>query len=183
MRLFGKKKSIPPIVDLHSHLIPGIDDGFQSLEDVLEALRIFRSMGYEKIITTPHIHPKYPNTADRILQGLQSVNQIAAKYDIGVEVEAAAEYYVDENFLSMIENDEKLLSFGDRFVLVETSFLNKPLFFENLMFQLLSKGYRPVFAHPERYRYLEGQIDWLMELKEMGVEHIYNFYGTTKARY
>lgn len=156
-------------VDIHSHLIPGIDDGAQSISDSLEMLRAFKNLGFEKIVTTPHIHPNFPNTKDRIMEGYSVIQDEITKNNIGVEVEVAAEYYVDESFLKSLESNSPLLSFGDRMVLIECSFLNKPLYFEEAIFKMQSAGYRPVFAHPERYRFLEDDISWLKELKQTDI--------------
>lgn len=169
MSLFGKKSILPLEVDLHSHLIPGIDDGSQSLEQSLSMIRSLKEMGFNKIITTPHIHPRYPNTAEDIMSGLNRLQREIVSAEIPIELEAAAEYYVDETFYEKIKDDDQILFFGDKYVLVESSFINKPAFFESVMFDLQGKGYKPVLAHPERYQFLEGSIEWLEELKATGV--------------
>ncbi len=168
MSWFGKKPE-PLTVDLHSHLIPNIDDGAQSIEQSLNMITQLVSLGYQKLITTPHIHPNYPNTPEIILNGLTLLQKAIVKLDLEVELEAGAEYYVDESFIEKIKSGSKLLSFGGSYVLVESSFINKSAHFEPTMFELLSLGYQPVLAHPERYNFLEGSLDWLMELKNMGV--------------
>lgn len=169
MKLFGKKSINPLLVDIHSHLIPNIDDGAQSMEQSVNMIKELKSLGFKKVITTPHIHPRYPNTSEIIMTGLQGLQEELRQKEIEMEVEAAAEYFVDEAFYSKVTNNETILSFGDRYVLVESSFLNKPVFFESVMFDLQSKGYRPVLAHPERYQFLEGSVGWLEELKSIGV--------------
>ena len=169
MGLFGKKSNFSLDVDLHSHLIPGIDDGSQSIEQSLSMIRNMVDLGFKKIITTPHIHPRYPNTAEDIMSGLSKLQREIASAEIAIELEAAAEYYVDEIFYAKIKEDDELLFFGDKYVLVESSFINKPAFFESAMFDLQSKGYQPVLAHPERYQFLEGNIEWLKELKGRGI--------------
>ncbi|MEQ9009484.1 MAG: CpsB/CapC family capsule biosynthesis tyrosine phosphatase, partial [Ekhidna sp.] len=153
----------------HSHLIPNIDDGSQSLEQSIGMINELISIGFKKLITTPHIHPRYPNTTEIIMSGLKELQVEIKRKKMDVEIEAAAEYYGDEVVYEKLSSDEPILSFGDRYVLVESSFVNKPVFFESVIFDLQSKGYRPVLAHPERYQFLEGRIDWLEELKSMGV--------------
>ncbi len=166
---FGRRELATPVVDIHSHLIPGIDDGVRTLEQSIEVIRKFVEIGYAKAITTPHIHPNYPNSKDSILNGLESLQNRLHEENIDFEIEAAAEYFVDEVFMKKVNRNENILSFGSNYVLVESSFLNKPLFFESCLFDLQSKGYLPVLAHPERYRFLEGDLEWLYELKKMGV--------------
>lgn len=188
MKLF-KRQSINTLeVDIHSHLIPNIDDGSKSIEQTLEMIISFQKLGYKKIITTPHIHPSYPNTPETIISGLNKVKEAVEQSEINIQIEAAAEYFVDEKFLSTIEKNENILSFGENLVLVESSFINKPIFFEQALFELKSKGYTPVLAHPERYQFLEGSIDWLLELKNMGVllqvtlGSISGYYGETPQK-
>ena len=166
---FSKKAMSSLAVDIHSHLIPGVDDGVKTLEKSIEVIRKLSTIGFKKIITTPHIHPTYPNSTATILQGLDLVRDELQKEGMSVELEAAAEYFVDDVFIQKVKNKEKILSFGSNYVLVESSFQNKPLYFESCLFELQSRGYQPVLAHPERYRFLEGEIDWLSELKENGV--------------
>ncbi len=169
--MLGRKKKTArsPIVDIHSHLIPGIDDGSASIEDSIAMIQGLIELGYTKAITTPHIHPHYPNNSHEIHGGLELVQKELEEREIDFELGAAAEYYVDEIFMSKVKSGHEILTFADQYVLVESSFLNKPLIFENCLFELQSKGYHPVLAHPERYRFLEGDLDWLFRLKEMGV--------------
>ncbi len=169
--MFGwRKKAIAtPGVDIHSHLIPAIDDGIRTLDKSIEVIRKFSEIGFKKVVTTPHIHPNYPNTNDDILRGLEVVRKKLIAENLDFEIEAAAEYFVDDVLMQKIKNGDEVLSFGSNYVLVESAFLNKPFFFEMCLFELQSKGYRPVLAHPERYRFLEGELDWLLQLKEMGV--------------
>ena len=169
MMLRFNRKPEPIIVDIHSHLIPNIDDGSQSLDQSLSMVRQLIDLGYKKLITTPHVHPNYPNTTQIILDGYKRLQKELVKNQLEIELEVAAEYYVDESFIQKVKDGVPILSFGDKFVLVETSFLNKPIHFESAIFDLMSAGYHPILAHPERYRFLEGRIDWLEELKSMGV--------------
>jgi len=169
MKWFFKKKFAPLRVDLHSHLIPGIDDGASSIADSLDLIKAFEKAGFKKLITTPHIHPKYPNTPKNIQEGLIRLHDAMKENQIGVEIEAAAEYFVDERFYQDVKDRIPLLHFGDKYVLVESSFINKPIFFESVLFDLQVNGYKPVFAHPERYQYLEGELDWLVKLKSNGI--------------
>ncbi|WP_421763225.1 tyrosine-protein phosphatase [Ekhidna sp.] len=183
-----KKKVIPIEVDLHSHLIPNIDDGSQSMEQSLEMIRALSLLGVKKLITTPHIHPRYPNTPEIIMNGLKKLQGELQKKEIEIELEAAAEYYVDESFSKKVQDGGQILSFGNKYVLVEAPFQNKPIDFESVMFDLKSKGYHPVLAHPERYQFLEGSLDWLQQLRASGVlfqvtlGSISGYYGTIPAK-
>ena len=164
-----KRKILTPKVDLHSHIIPNIDDGAQSIEQSLAMLDKLIRLGYKKCITTPHIHPKYPNTAQKIKEEYEKLKTELVNQGIPIALEVAAEYYVDELFLNKLRTDSKLLTVGDELLLVECSFINKPFNFQPIMLELMHKGYKPVLAHPERYQFLEENIDWLEALKHIGV--------------
>lgn len=170
MQLFSHCAFKNPIsIDLHSHLLPGIDDGVSTLEESLTIIKKFKSLGYTKLIITPHIiSDSYPNTKEIIQKKLLEVQEALKKEQIDIEIEAAAEYYVDMNFLELIEKDE-LIPFSGKYLLFETSYLSKPLILEKAIFDMQAKGYIPVLAHPERYRYMYNDIDYYMKLKSLGV--------------
>lgn len=168
--LFNKSTTTPLQVDLHSHLIPGIDDGCKTVEDSIEILKSLKEAGINKVITTPHIAQEfYPNTPEIIKEGLADVRKALESSGIDIQLEAAAEYYMDEHFLQMLRNDEPLLTFGDNLLLFETPFYNKPPFFDEVIFELVARGFIPVFAHPERYQYCNENREFLLKLKERNV--------------
>ncbi|CAA6826892.1 MAG: Capsular polysaccharide synthesis enzyme Cap8C; Manganese-dependent protein-tyrosine phosphatase (EC [uncultured Sulfurovum sp.] len=160
---------VPPLlVDVHSHLIPGIDDGSQTMEESLVLLKALEAVGYKKIITTPHIMvDAYGNTKESILQGLQVLQNEAKKHNIHVEIEAASEYYLDEGLLSLIHKKEILL-IEDKYLLFETSYIHRPTQLEEVIFEILAAGYIPLLAHPERYRYIADPEEF-QRLKTLGV--------------
>lgn len=154
--------------DMHSHLIPGIDDGAQNLEESVHLIKGLKAMGYEKIITTPHIYQEYyPNTSGIILNGLEKLKKHLKELEIDIEIEAAAEYFMDEHFEELLQKDD-LLTFGDCHILVEMSFYYEPPKVFDYIFQLCSKGYRPILAHPERYLYYSNNFTQYNEFKERG---------------
>ncbi len=157
-------------VDMHSHILPGIDDGSDSLERSLELVRAMKELGYRKLIMTPHVMSDfYKNTPEIIREKLQLLRQAVAEAGIDMELDCAAEYYLDEGFLEKLENNQELLTFGDKYLLFETSFLNEPLNLREAIFTMRSKGYQPVLAHPERYTYFYGKYEELVALRELGV--------------
>ena len=171
--LFRKKKNFKGLLsttDLHSHLLPGIDDGVQSIEESLEVIRGFANLGFKKLVTTPHImHDFYKNDAGLIMGKLEEVRNALAEASLDIEIEAAAEYYLDEYFLALINSEDKLLSFGDNYVLFELSFMTKPLTIKEAVFSMQTNGYKPVLAHAERYLYFHDNIKNLQELSDNGV--------------
>lgn len=165
--LFSSKKDkvSQPTVDMHSHLIPGIDDGSESLEESIDLIKRMVGLGYKKIITTPHIMGDfYKNTPDNILGGLEVVKSALIKENIDVEIQAAAEYYIDEWFVEKIDRKDKLLTFGGNYLLVETSYLNRPSNLFEIIFKIQSAGYKVVLAHPERYSYMYDDFTGYEEL-------------------
>jgi protein-tyrosine phosphatase len=172
--LFGifKKKQIENFLktDVHSHLLPGIDDGVQTIEESVKIIHRLSELGFEKIITTPHIiEDFYPNTPEIISSKLNHLKSEISEKGINIEIEAAAEYLIDEHFVDLLNSEEKLLTFGDSFILVETPFLNKPLFLEDVIFKLKAQGYQPVLAHPERYLYLQEDYSRIQEILNTNV--------------
>ena len=173
--LFKKKEILPPFdlgrfkSDMHSHLIPGIDDGAQDMDQTIAMLAKFESLGYKKVVTTPHIMTdSFPNNPEIILSGLEKVKNEIKKVGIEIEIEAAAEYYFDETLMPNIKNKE-LLTFGDNYVLVEFAFHSPPQFLDQLFFELKTHGYRPVIAHFERYLYYLGKIDKAEKWRSEGI--------------
>lgn len=159
--------------DMHSHLLPGLDDGAETLEQSLVLLRQLRELGYRKLIMTPHIMGDfYRNTPNGVRKTLEVLRTAAAHAGLGdVELDCAAEYYLDEWLAQKIEQKEPLLSFGGerRYVLFETSYINEPFNFSETVFNLQAAGYQPVLAHPERYTYLYGRFEELIRIRETGV--------------
>jgi protein-tyrosine phosphatase len=166
-------------VDIHSHLIPGVDDGAKDLESSIELIKGLVDLGFKKIITTPHIYWEYyPNTSDRLLAGLDTLRQGLSDAGVEIEIDCAAEYFMDEKFEELLQNKE-LLTFGDNYVLVEMSFFSEAIELENYLFQMQIKEYKPILAHPERYIYYLKNYDRLKELKSRGFKLQLNLLSLT----
>lgn len=174
-KLFRKEEILPPasvkelITDVHSHLIPGIDDGSKDMEDSIAMLKNFYAMGYRKIITTPHVMSDfYKNTPEIILGGLENVKAELKKQQIDLQLEAAAEYYLDETLQPKIF-DGSLLTFGNKHLLFELPFMTEPPNLASFIFDLQTNGYRPILAHPERYGFWYKNFDKYIEMHDKGV--------------
>jgi len=155
--------------DLHSHLIPGIDDGAKDLTTSINLIRGLHALGYRRLITTPHIMMhRFPNSADTILRGLDTLRRAIEVYNIPVSIDAASEYYLDEHFLALIRKKE-VLTFGTNEVLFEMSYVISPPDLDTIIFELQSGGYTPVLAHPERYLYMHNNDEKYARLKSKGV--------------
>lgn len=166
-------------VDMHSHLIPGIDDGSPSMDHTIAMLAKFEQLGYRKVVTTPHIlNDVHPNTPQTILGGLADVKAEIKRLGMKIEIEAAAEYYCDESFLPIIERNE-ILSFGSSFVLMEFGFLSPSQYEAQALFNLQVAGYVPVIAHYERYPYYFGDFKKVDALRERNIQIQVNLNSLT----
>ncbi|OQP49438.1 tyrosine-protein phosphatase [Niastella populi] len=158
------------VTDMHSHLLPGIDDGSPDTDTSLQLISGLQELGYRKFITTPHIlWDVYQNDANTIGAAYQELQQAAQlKYNSAVPLTAAAEYFLDEHFDELLQNNVPLLTLHKNWVLVEFSFVTTPLNFKDKLFNMQMKGYQPVLAHPERYLYFMSDRKWYDELKDAG---------------
>jgi protein-tyrosine phosphatase len=196
--LFSSKPKEPdyPVVydfsvvetDIHSHLIPGIDDGVKTIEESLEMLRGFESLGFKKIVTTPHIMSDYfKNTPEIILSGLEKLRAAVKNEGINITVEAAAEYYLDEKFLEKLKSKE-VLYIGDKYLLFEISYINPPDNLLSVIFDINVNGYKPLLAHPERYNFWSAKLDEYKKIKESGalfqlnVNSLTGYYGVASKK-
>jgi tyrosine-protein phosphatase YwqE len=156
-------------VDIHSHLIPAIDDGAKTIEHSIKYIKRLKELGYKKLITTPHIiTDSYPNNKLNILQGLYQLKRELKAQNIDIELEAAAEHYLDEDFLNKLEKNEVLPIRGG-YLLFETSYMFKPLNLEDIIYNIKLSNFKPIFAHPERYRYIKDLEAEYKSLKDLGV--------------
>jgi tyrosine-protein phosphatase YwqE len=158
LSLFGSSKATPDLsfigADMHSHLLPGLDDGLQNVEETIAFIQELHQLGYKKLICTPHIlSDLYPNSPETILPKLELTRIALKEKNIDIAIEAAAEYMVDIDFENYLQTQGQLLTFGKNFILIEMSYVAASRNIENIIFQLRLKGLQPVLAHPERYSY------------------------------
>lgn len=155
--------------DMHSHLLPGIDDGAEDIENSLELITGMRKLGYKKLITTPHVMwDMYKNTHEVIREKLTLVKEAVKNAGIDVEIHAAAEYFLDEHVEELLKNKEPLLTVSSNMVLTEFSMAFPSMNIKDILFEMEMQGYQPIIAHPERYVYLERNKDFYRELRDIG---------------
>jgi len=170
-RLFANTpKEIPQITtDIHSHLIPGIDDGSKNMEQSIEMIERFIDLGYTKLITTPHIMShRFPNTRAILEEGLEALKKELQTRDLDIEIEIASEYYLDETVMELVEKRD-IMTFGKSYMLFEMSYVQPLHHLEEMIFEIKVAGYTPVLAHPERYLYMHKDFSKYERLKEKGV--------------
>lgn len=155
--------------DMHSHFLYGLDDGAKTIEDSITLISGMKELGYKKLITTPHIMGDYyQNSPETILPVLNAVRQELKARAIDIELEAAAEYYLDSEFMAKLQAGT-LMTFGNNYLLVEVSYLNAPDNLAEMIFNIQLAGLTPVLAHPERYPFWYGTFDKYHDLRDKGV--------------
>lgn len=186
--LFFKKKEIPlneffpeGFVDIHSHLLPGIDDGAKDLDNSIELITKMSSYGIKNFITTPHVlGDVYPNSSETIRKKLEEVKKELIKRNLtDINIRAAAEYMMDEQFSILLEKND-ILTLKDNFILVEMSYFNAPYNLYDILFEIQLKGYKPILAHPERYVFYHNSLDNFYKLKKAGCLFQLNLLSLTE---
>lgn len=174
--LFKKKESteqgnkyFPITTDIHSHILPGIDDGSPDIETSITLIKGLMEFGITKSIATPHIiSDMYRNTPETIDAALTVLKKALAKEKMNFEVSAAAEYMMDAYFFELLQAKTKLLTIKDNIVLTEFSYATMPNSPEKMSFAIITEGYKPILAHPERYPYYYNDYKSFNRLADLG---------------
>ena len=185
---FSKKQFIADLlgnfVDIHNHILPGIDDGAKNIEASLNLIHKLKNLGINQFIPTPHIMQDfYPNTDETIAEAYQELlSHLNKDLKQTITINPAAEYMLDHHFERLV-NEEQLFTLKKNYVLIEMSYFQAPINLETLIFKIKTKGYIPVLAHPERYSYYHNNLDYYTRLKSLGclfqlnLLSLSNYYG------
>ena len=186
--LIGKKMSLlssdvlKGMSDRHSHILYGVDDGVKTLEEALDILKYEEAAGIKEVWCTPHVMEDVPNTTETLKARF---GQLKSIYDGPIVLNLAAEYMLDNLFEERLEAHD-LLTMEDDIVLVEASTIAAPYDFKGTLGRIMSEGYRPLLAHPERYRYLtEKDYEVFMEMGisfQLNLASLTGYYGESTAR-
>ncbi len=174
--LFRNKKTPEPgnayfpfATDIHSHILPGIDDGSPDVETSILLIKGLMELGIRRSVATPHIiSDMYRNNADTINAALTLLKDELVKQKMKFEVTAAAEYMMDAYFFELLQQKSKLLTIKDNIVLTEFSYASMPDNPEQMAFTIITEGYSPILAHPERYPYYNSNFKMYHHLKDLG---------------
>lgn len=152
--------------DRHCHLLPGVDDGVQKMDETLAILADYEKWGFREVWLTPHIMEDIPNTTAKLRERYAELQEA---YHGSIKLHLSAENMLDNLFVERLENDD-LLPYGKdgKELLVETSYAQAPIGMMDMIDAIIKKGYKPVLAHPERYMYMGN--DRYMKLKQMGIK-------------
>lgn len=173
LSFFKPKKTLQELIpdnftDIHSHLLPGIDDGSKSLEDTFSLVKGLKQLGFAQFTATPHIIKHvWENTRTSIENAEKVVLEGFQKSDKTINLGIAAEYMMDDSFVKLFKSEE-LLTIKDNYVLVEMSYLNAPIQLYDIIFELQVAGYKPILAHPERYVFYHENFSEYQKLKKAG---------------
>jgi protein-tyrosine phosphatase len=194
--LFRKKQAassapihLPFQTDIHSHILPGIDDGSPDIATSIDLVRGIYELGIRKTVATPHvISDIYRNTPETIDVALQSLRRACREAGIDIEINAAAEYMLDDYFLRLLHDNAPLLCIHDNIILTEQSYASASSNLNEIAFSIMTKGYRPIMAHPERYFYYHNDYASFGHLKDMGfflqvnILSLTGYYGKSVAK-
>lgn len=166
---FHKKNKVEDIawlgIDVHSHLLPGIDDGAEKIEDSLRYISHLAQIGFSRLICTPHIYSDiYPNSPDTILPALDSTRAAVNAAGITIQLDAAAEYMAEGTFIA----GSGLLTLPGNCILIEMSYLAETVNIDQIIFDLQTNGYRVILAHPERYNFYHGDLKRFQRFRDIG---------------
>ncbi|RYG45525.1 MAG: histidinol phosphatase [Chitinophagaceae bacterium] len=184
---FFKKKSdgggagyFPITTDIHSHILPGIDDGSPDVDTSLLLIKRLMALGVRKSIATPHIiGDMYPNNSETISNALSVLRSALKERKIDFTVEAAAEYMLDGYFFELLQKRVPLLTVKDNLILTEFPYSTMPDYVERMSFNILTDGYTPILAHPERYGYAHGNYKVYHRWMELGFKLQVNLLSLT----
>ena len=179
----------PIVTDIHSHILPGIDDGAPDVETSILLIEGLMNLGITQTVATPHIiGDLYLIDAATINKALDLVRDALAEKQIDFKVSAAAEYMLDAYFLELLSTKIPLLTVKDNLVLTEFSYADKPYNVEQIVFAIITENYQPILAHPERYGYYHNdfkQYDFLNELGfllQVNLLSLTGYYGKPAAK-
>jgi tyrosine-protein phosphatase YwqE len=187
---FSKKEYLTDylegFVDIHNHILPGIDDGAKNVEESIALIKGFAEFGVKNFICTPHIMRNYyDNTPKTIKKSFKKLNRALKEQNFtDVKLRYAAEHMIDDNFENILKK-EKVLPIASNYMLIEMSYLQESLNFDSSIKKIKKRDLFPIFAHPERYIYLHNRKKTYQEIKSKGVLFQLNllslsgYYGTS----
>lgn len=184
-KLFEKQKTLlksgilTGMTDWHSHILPGVDDGVQTMDEALEILRLYEQLGVKEVWLTPHIMEDIPNMTNSLRDRFKELGQT---YNGTITLRLSAENMLDNLFAERLASNDVLPlgESGDR-LLVETSYYTSPAQFLDILDEIMRHGYYPVLAHPERYLYMSHQDYEKLKKKgvyfQLNLASLLGFYG------
>ena len=179
---------MPVSMDMHSHILPGIDDGSPDVETSMLLIRGLYDLGIRECIATPHIiGDMYRNNDETIEAALRKVQQACTAVALPMKISAAAEYMLDDYFMELLHKGTALRTVKDKMLLTEIPYTSEPVNLPEIVFEIITSGYQPILAHPERYFYFHRDFKLFERLKDLGfmlqvnILSLTGYYGKTPA--
>ena len=165
----GKERCLFYKTDIHSHVVPGIDDGSPFVERSVELVSAMKEWGLERIIATPHVtQDKYENTPETVNEAFLELKGALSDASVDINIEFAAEYRIDEFFIEQVRKGS-LMNLPNGYLLIENSFVQEPLNLDSTLFNLRMAGHKLILAHPERYAYYHAKRERYDKLHANGI--------------
>ena len=157
-------------VDIHNHILPGIDDGAKNVEESIELIKAFNEFGVKDFICTPHImHHYYENNSKTIKNAHKQLENKLKSTGLKVSLNYAAEHMIDDNFENLLKSNE-VMPLDQGHLLIEMSYLQPSINFEIAVGKIQEKQMFPVLAHPERYAYLHNDFSKYQYYRSLGIK-------------
>lgn len=180
---------LPVSVDMHSHILPGIDDGSPDVDTSLFLIKGLYDLGIRTCIATPHIiGDLYRNNDETIEAALHKIQKACVAAALPMQIRAAAEYMLDDYFMELLQQQKPLRTLHGNLLLTELPYTSNLVNLEEMLFNIITGGYRPVLAHPERYFYFHRNVEDYKRLKDLGfilqvnLLSLTGYYGKDVAR-
>lgn len=167
------------MIDFHSHILPGIDDGSRSIEQTIRMLKEAKEAGFTKIISTSHYIEGYYESDEA--ERTELLNEVQKNIS-GIELYLGNEIYITNNMINLIQNKKASTINNSKYVLFEFPLSAKSMNDKEVVYRLIENGFVPVIAHPERYSYVQDNPEYIEELAEMGALFQAN-YGSIIGMY
>ena len=189
--LFKKKETFAPLsIDMHCHLLPGVDDGSSNVEETVKCLKAMASVGYKKVYFTPHFQARYPNTEDDIKKRFNILKKaIIDSGENGLpEIGGISGEYRFDLLFARMPGVDNVITLPGKKLLCEFSLHNNDYMPIDIFSNYIKMGYKLILAHPERYPYLNNHSTEVNKLRNMGVAFqvnilsLNNFYGESAMR-
>lgn len=179
--LFKSKPTLKELIpkgftDIHSHILPGIDDGAKNIKESKILIDGMENIGFSKIIGTPHIFEGIYNNNNKSIKN--AFEELKINLDSKINIEYASEYMLDDTIIKKARNND-LLCLKDNHVLVEMSYFSEPLNLFDIIYEIKVNGYKPILAHPERYTFLHNNLKKYIKLKKFGCYFQINLLSVT----
>ena len=165
------------MVDLHSHILYGVDDGCKTIDESIELIRKMLESGFNKIVLTPHYisNSDYNSNRENNLKIFNELRQKVLDNNLNVQLYLGNEIYLDNNSLTLLKNGTLSSIANTKYILFELPLGNQVRNVLDLIYEIKYSGFIPILAHPERYTYMQKDHDLLFELKKEGVLFQGNF--------